>query len=540
MTETPTSRDERGIEHAAWSQAWLRHTLGEIVWQIRQLLDVSACVFQALDPQDGVVRPAAAWFATEEVRQAMAGAEPPTVAGAPLAVRSWAVRTTGGRSLGELMICSAPPARPLGEDDFHAMAVFADLAALALERAELLDREERRASTEVLLNEAAHAVTRSLQIRSVYRAIIDQAALLTGATKVLLARVEPATEDLRVVTARGMSARIASARFRSGEGMIGRVARTGEPYLSRAADADQWLTAIVESERIRSFIHVPISLGPRLFGVLSVSDETPDRFDEHQLKLLMALARIAAGAIANALDFEREQRIAAALTRGFVAAPAPELPGVELGLVYQPAGRELGGGDVFGAWTRRKGEVVVLVGDVAGKGLEVAALSAMARFFVEARAWDTEPPSDVLAEVHALLYPRLPGGSFVSAFLGVLSGRRLRYANAGHSPALLVRGDGAVDALASTGLPLGVVEDAGYEEHELLLGPGDRLFVATDGLVEARRGERYFGDERLPELLSAHARSLRPQPFVELLARELEAWAPEVDDDVLILAARPR
>jgi sigma-B regulation protein RsbU (phosphoserine phosphatase) len=105
---------------------------------------------------------------------------------------------------------------------------------------------------------------------------------------------------------------------------------------------------------------------------------------------------------------------------------------------------------------------------------------------------------------------------------------------------MLVREDGTLEALAATGIPLGIVDDAEYQEVEVECGPRDLLFAATDGLAEARRDDAFFGDDRLPDLLAAQAPSLAPQELVELLAGELEAWAPEIDDDVLILAARPR
>ena len=139
-------------------------------------------------------------------------------------------------------------------------------------------------------------------------------------------------------------------------------------------------------------MHVPITLGGRLFGVLTATHEVPGRFGEDDLRRLAALGVGAAGAIAHALEFEHERRIARALTAGFVPGPPDPQTGLELGLVYEPVAHEVGGGDVFGVWTLPSGAVAVLIGDVSGKGLEVAAASAMVRFFVEARAWDTESP----------------------------------------------------------------------------------------------------------------------------------------------------
>jgi serine phosphatase RsbU (regulator of sigma subunit) len=112
------------------------------------------------------------------------------------------------------------------------------------------------------------------------------------------------------------------------------------------------------------------------------------------------------------------------------------------------------------------------------------------------------------------------------------------YANAGHGPALVVRADGGLSELAATGLPLGVAEEPSYHDADAALGPEDVIFLATDGLTDARREGEPFGATRLAQVLS-DAAGLPPQELVEVLQRELEAWAPQVDDDVVILAARP-
>jgi GAF domain-containing protein len=571
---------QRDDVSAVSSEAWLQQTLDEILARVRQLLEVNGCAFQVVDWERRLIRPAAAWFSDEGTREALAAVltrpydlERPSVTeaaierGEPLliaavgdwpgaealrrrlreqldpdaAARAWAwyegssyiscpVRTGDGRTLGVLAISRSHPQPPLTAEDLRVVEVFADLAALALERA-------RQARDQELLGRAAREVARLLEPEGVYRAAVEQALALSGATKGYLARFEPATEELRVVAATGFTTEVTRTRFRLGEGMIGRVAATGEPYLSNASDADRFLAEFVERERVGSFVHVPITLGPRLFGVLNVSAEEPDGFDARTLDLLTAFARAAAGAIANALDFQRERRVAHALTRGFVPGPAPALPGLQLGLVYEPAGHDVGGGDVFGAWTLPSGAAAVLIGDVSGKGLEVAALSAMVRFFIEALTWDSERPGDVFVRTAALLRHRLPSASFVSAFMAVIDGERLRYANAGHGSVFLLEAAGGRRPLAATGLPLGV-EDGCWREEELAFGAGDVLFGATDGLAEARRDGQFFGEARLPALLDEHGRRLGPEALVALARREVEAWAPELNDDVVILAVR--
>ena len=123
--------------------------------------------------------------------------------------------------------------------------------------------------------------------------------------------------------------------------------------------------------------------------------------------------------------------------------------------------------------------------------------------------------------------------------MAVIAGGTLRWANAGHGPPWLLRPD-SHEALKATGVPLGVEAAASYVERETAFGPGDVLFASTDGLIEARRGSAFFGEHRLPALLAERGRTLGPRELVALVHREVEAWAPQLDDDVVILALRPQ
>ena len=582
---------EAGIEHAASSAIWLRHTLEEILSQVRVLLDIDGCAFQTVDWQRGHISPAAAWFETQEVRAALQPVldrpydterggvtEAAIERGEPLlitdiqtwagadalrarlraqlddeaAATAWAwyrtssfiscpVQTTLGRTLGVLALSATPPRPSLGEEQLRVTEVFASLAALALERTELLEREARHAQTEELLHNAAQRVTASLDLNAVYTAICEQAMLLSGAPTALLLRLEGATQSLRCVASIGASERLVGHRYALGEGMIGMVAAGGTPYLSRDEDRDLFLPWVQE-EGVRSFVHIPLGLGPRRFGVLSVCHPVAGALDDARLALLASLARPASAAIANALEFQHERRIAGALTRGYIPSAPPELEGYSLGVVYEPVGHEVSGGDVFGVWRLPSGALAVLVGDVSGKGLEVAAISAMVRFFVEARTWDSEGPAQVLAQTNAILRRRLPGRiALVTAFLAVIDDGILRYANAGHVPPLVTApGDGdAPLELCTTGLPLGVVDDVVYEERELPFGAAQLLFAATDGLLEARRAMELFGQERVTAIVAAHAGTLGTQALVERAYADAVAFAHALTDDVAIIALRP-
>lgn len=591
---------EPGIEHAASSAVWLRHTLEEILSQVRVLLDIDGCAFQTVDWERGHISPAAAWFETPEIRAAMQPVldRPYDVArggvteaaierGAPLLITdieawegagalrerlreqlddaaaetawSWyrtstfiscPVQTTLGRTLGVLAMSAAPPRSPLGPEQLRVTEVFAGLAALALERTELLEREAARAEAEERLHKAAQLITASLDLDTVYGAIVEQAAQLAGAPTALLLRLDAVTQTLRCVASTGASERLVSHRYPVGDGMLGVVATRGEPYVSRAEDRARFLHWVQE-EGVRSFVHVPLELGPRRFGVLTVCHPEEDALGEQCLGPLQALARPAAAAIANALEFQHERRIASALTRGFIPHAPPELEGFSLGLVYEPVGEEVSGGDVFGVWRQPDGALAVLVGDVSGKGIEVAAVSAMVRFFVEARTWDAHCPARVLAQANAILRRRLPRGvAMVTAFLGMIDGDVLRYANAGHLPPLVVPPGAGPDAdagggdatvlreLPTSGLPLGIEPDAAYEVREVGFPSGALLFASTDGLVEARRGGELFGHERVAAIVAAHGASLSAQALVERAYAEAGAFADALTDDIAIIALR--
>ena len=347
--------------------------------QLRRAFDLTGCAFLMVDWEERYIRPAAAWFSTPAVGDAFGAvlSRPydPERAGiteaaierrAPLLVSGieewpgaprlrrastrscrpsrrrhtweWYVASSllsvpvyapGGRILGVLAMSS----NAFSDDDLRGAEVFANLAGIALDRSELLHREELRSHEELLLNRAVQELGRSLELDDVYRAIVEQAASVSGMTKVMLTRQEPASRDLHVVHAQGVSDRTRRERFVLGKGMIGRVAATGEPYVSRDADREQFLAWAVEEEGFRSFAHIPLSIGPRVFGVLTVGDEHRV-CDDALLARMVAFGRFAAGMIANALDFQRERRVALALTRGFIPGPLPELEGFDAGLVY--------------------------------------------------------------------------------------------------------------------------------------------------------------------------------------------------------------
>jgi len=429
------------------------------------------------------------------------------------------VRTPLGRTLGALLVLSVDPRRALGKTDLDIVTVLADLAAMARERSELLAAEAARAREELLLKRTAESTSGTLEPHEVEQQVVAHAVQITGAAHGRLSRIQPGSQRLVAVAQDGNSIDVEA-------GTVGEVVRTHSPLLTGGDEPA---------------VHVPIELGPRLFGVLSLIRDQGPPFDQDDLTLVRKVARISAAALANAHDFQQERHLARTLTHGFVPESLPAVPGWDVGLLYEPADHQPTGGDLYGAWPLPGDGLAVLIGDVAGKGVETSALSAMARFFTEARSWDCDDPAEVLERVSTMLRSRLPNDRFVTAFFGLLDRQRLRYANAGHLAPFVLRADGSLTEAATGGLPLGIEEHPGYVLHELELGVDDVLFAFTDGILEARREGKLLGSDGLREiLLDASAMTREPQALTELVHDKVRAWASSLSDDAAILALRRR
>ena len=131
--------------------------------------------------------------------------------------------------------------------------------------------------------------------------------------------------------------------YRAGEGYVGRVVTDRRPFICNDTLVDERVSRrIVGPEGIRSFMHVPLVLGERVYGVVSVNSHHPRAFGERELRVIDELARHAASALQNALQFEQERHIAETLQQALLAEELPEVPGLELAALYQAAGRLAG------------------------------------------------------------------------------------------------------------------------------------------------------------------------------------------------------
>lgn len=459
--------------------------------------------------------------------------EAETVDGRVIGISSSPVRDTAGGVLGRVLIL---------HDVTAAHTALADARALAAERAALLEREERRAEEEVGLTRAAHKMASAVTENEIGEALLEHAAyLVPGCSKsAMLARDRHG--DIRAVVTRGYDAEsVRRMEYRVGEGIVGRIVVDRRPFICNDTEIDARVNRrLHRREGIRSFLCLPITMGERVYGVLSLGSGRPRTFGERELLMITQLARHAAAALQHALLFQQERHIARTLQQALIAERLPDVPGVQLAALYEPAAGSQVGGDFYSAWTLADGRLALLIGDVSGKGVEAAGVTAMVRYMAEALSQHCTDPAELVGQLNELLCHRMADGSLVTLALVVVDteGDALTWCVAGHPPPVILSPDGAFRRLDDPDPPCGVFEGLRFREGVEHFGPGDVLVVYTDGLIEARRRGREFGEDALRDVLVA-AVGDAPHDLAHGAYAAVRTWCGgRLGDDVAIAVLR--
>jgi serine phosphatase RsbU (regulator of sigma subunit) len=322
-----------------------------------------------------------------------------------------------------------------------------------------------------------------------------------------------------------------------------------------AADARFGQAMSLRMSGVRSLIAAPLFDDQGPLGMLSLDSRAFERpFTEDDLELLTSLAAVAALRIRNVAlaeeaaerrRLEQELKLARTIQVGLLPRSLPSPAGWS---VYgSSAPSRIVSGDYYlvaerGAAGGNGRELVAMIVDVSGKGMAAALLTASLEALAAGPVEAGEAPEAIFSTVSRLLWRRTLPSKYATAFLAALEpSGRLRFANAGHNPALVVRASGAVERLGATGRPLALLADSAYRAEERRLEPGDLLVLYTDGFVEATTaGGDEFGLERFEAALVAS----RAAPLDEIAARlerELGAFVgdePYGDDRTLVLLRR--
>ena len=240
---------------------------------------------------------------------------------------------------------------------------------------------------------------------------------------------------------------------------------------------------------------------------------------------------------------ERLRRLVTGLQRSLLPATLAVPPGMATAAHYHMASPDEVGGDFYDLFPLPGDRWGFFLGDVRGKGVEAAAVTAAARYTLRAAAVYDPEPAAVLANLNTVLFQeyRTQAHRHCTVIFGVLerrgAGYRATIASGGHPPALLVRADSAADYQSTEGGTLiGMLAEPRLATRTVRLDPGDTLILYSDGLTEARTGPdgARFGDDALRDFV--HGRGPADAAAAVHALAELLGTFDEVDDDVAVMA----
>lgn len=329
------------------------------------------------------------------------------------------------------------------------------------------------------------------------------------------------------------------------------------PALARAkgipgAELERWARLMKDAAqplRDGDFVLFPLLDGETPTGLVALGPPAIGTgYTEDDIEFCSALVAQASVALVNAWrvqdtlyrrELEKELELAASIQRDLFPKELPRVPGLDLAAANRQA-RQVGGDyyDVLGP----AAAPVLCVADISGKGIGASLLMASLQATLRALL-DARPDLTALAgRTNALLYASTPDNRYATLFLvrcGAAAGA-CEYVNAAHSTGLLVRAGGEVEPLESTGLPVGLFENAAYESGRFQMRPGDALVLYSDGVTDALAptGEE-FGLERVIECV----RGCAGMEAGRICAALLDAIAAFVEDtpqydDITVLVAR--
>ena len=198
------------------------------------------------------------------------------------------------------------------------------------------------------------------------------------------------------------------------------------------------------------------------------------------------------------------------------------------------------GGDFYDFFLIDDDHLCMVIADVSGKGVPAALFMMASKIILKSSAMDGKSAADILTQTNAVICSNNKLEMFVTIWLGILeiSTGKLTAANAGHEYPTIMRPDGKFELLKDKhGLVIGAIDPITYKEYELMLEPGSKLFIYTDGVPEATDTEnKMFGLDRMLEALNSDT-SANPEQILSNVGTAVSEFAggAEQFDDLTML-----
>ena len=397
------------------------------------------------------------------------------------------------------------------EEHKQLLTLIASRVAVGIENARLYTRTTRQARTLLLLNEIARELTSILNLDQLLKRIAELLSRLIDYQMFSILLLDASGEKLQ---------HRFSLRFQEniqlkhdvplGKGIVGHAAQHKHAVL--VPDVSKDPRYVLSNPETRSELAVPLIYKDKVIGVLDLEHTRRGFFTDDHKRTVTTLAAQVAIAIENARLYEQIERQEKRLERDLELArelqfrllpqSLPKLPHLELAAKFAPA-RAIGG-DLYDFVSYSLSRTALVIGDVSGKGAPAAIYAALVSGILRSHAPIEPVPAEMLRAVNFSLGERRIDGQFVSLIYAVWDDEQqtLQVANSG-LPRPLYWHDDKIEIIEATGLPLGLFDDADYDEFTFNAKPGDKFVFFSDGILDARNeaGE-LFGRSRVEEIVA--------------------------------------
>jgi sigma-B regulation protein RsbU (phosphoserine phosphatase) len=405
----------------------------------------------------------------------------------------------------------APQTNYFNEEHKRILALIASRMAVGIENARLHTRTTRQARTLLLMNEIARELTSILNLDELLRHIAELLSRLIDYQMFSILLLD--------ATGKKLQHRF-SLRFQENihlkndialdQGVVGYAASHRQAVL--VPDVKKDPRYIMTNPETRSELAAPLIYKDKVIGVLDLEHTRRGFFTEDHQRTMTTLAAQIAIALENARLYEeiarqekrleRDMQMAHELQLRLLPPKNPQLPSLEVAAKFIPA-RAIGG-DLYDFFSYSHSRLAIVIGDVSGKGAPAAIYAALVSGILRSHTPIEPSPAEMLSAVNYSLSERRIDGQFVSLIYAVWdeSARTLLVANSGLPRPIYCHG-GKPQVIDATGLPLGLFEEAEYDEFTFRAKPGDLFVFFSDGILDAgNRAGELFGRERAEEVAS--------------------------------------
>jgi len=396
------------------------------------------------------------------------------------------------------------------EEHKRVLTLIGSRMAVGIENARLHTRVTRQARTLLLLNEIARELSSILNLDELLTRISDLLRRLIDYQMFSILLVDVTGEKLQHRFSQRFEQRLHLKHdIPLGRGVVGHAARAMEAVLvPDVSKSDRYIAVNPET---RSELAVPLIYQEKVIGVLDLEHTRRGYFNEDHKRTLTTLAAQLAIAIENARLYEeiarqekrleRELALARELQFRLLPHSLPKMANLDVQAKFVPA-RAIGG-DLYDFVPYSLSRLGIAIGDVSGKGAPAAIYAALVSGILRSHAPIEPGPAEMLSAINLSLAERRIAAQFVSIIYAVWDDERrtLLVANSG-LPQPLYCHDGKIETVEATGLPLGLFDEADYDELSFKAKPGDMFVFYSDGILDARdRNGHSFGRERVEDII---------------------------------------